>query len=149
MTRNSEQDRFDELCFYTLQHGDARFIHQHVVDAYAAQTADANTKPITVVFALVGLYLHLERGCTGREVQRAHMKMAKRRKQWPPLPLPEGRGKVTVADVVAVPPGPERDRAIDRWCASVWEAWSASHGTARAVAEAAMVPANRVPGRGR
>jgi hypothetical protein len=36
----SEQDVYDaynELCCYTLAHGDASFIHQHVVDAFAAR----------------------------------------------------------------------------------------------------------------
>ena len=45
MTR---QQAFDELCAYTLQRGDAAFIHQHVVDAFAAQQADENTKPIKI-----------------------------------------------------------------------------------------------------
>ena len=37
------------------------------------------------------------------------------------------RGHLTIHDVLAVTPGPERDRAIDDWCASVWAAWSGSH----------------------
>ncbi len=47
----------DELCCYTLSLRDAAFIHQHAVDAIAAQNADAQTKPIAIAFALVGLYL--------------------------------------------------------------------------------------------
>jgi hypothetical protein len=35
-----EEDAYHELCAYTLQRGDAAFIHQHVVDAFAAQRAD-------------------------------------------------------------------------------------------------------------
>ena len=30
---------------------------------------------------------------------------------------------MTAADVMQAPPGPERDRAIDAWCASVWTAF--------------------------
>ena len=126
-----EQDKFHELCFYTLAHRDPAFIHQHVVDAFAAQQADRDTKPIKVAFALFGLCLHLEKGFSGKEVQRAHMQLAKRRKHWPTFPLAETRGAVTVADVLAAAPGPERDDAIELWCASVWEAWSASHGQVR------------------
>jgi hypothetical protein len=119
----AEREQFDQLCFYTLGHGDPAFIHQHVVDAFAAQNAAADSKPIAVAFALFGLYLHLERVYTGREVQRAHMTLAQRHKQWPRFHPPRDRGTMTVADVLAAPPGAERDRAIDAWCASVWATW--------------------------
>jgi hypothetical protein len=123
----SDQNLFDELTFYTLSHRDPRFIHQHVVDAYAAQLADEQTKPIKLVFSLVGLYLFLEKGFTGRQVQQMHMRLARRRKQWPRLSLPSGpRGDVTVSTVLAAPPGPARDEMIRSWCASVWQTWQAS-----------------------
>ena len=32
----SEEELFHELSFYTLAHPDPAFIHQHIVDAYAA-----------------------------------------------------------------------------------------------------------------
>jgi len=118
---------YDELAAYTLSHGDPAFIHQYVVDAFAAQHATEDSRPIGVAFALIGLYLHLERGRSGREVQQAHIRLARRRRQWPTFALPVERGDLTIRDVFAVPPGPERDRAIDRWCASVWKAWSGSH----------------------
>jgi hypothetical protein len=92
----SAQDLYSELAFYTLAHGDSAFIHQHVVDAFAVQHADENTKPIAVVFGLAGLYLHIEKGFTGRQVQLAHMRMATRSKQWPQIPLPEKRGEITI-----------------------------------------------------
>ncbi len=128
----ADEDAFHELCGYTLTHGDPAFIHQHVVDAFAAQRADEQTKPIKVTFALVGLYLHLEAGRSGRQVQRAHMDLARKSRQWPSFRLPSDRGTTTAADVLAVPAGPDRDRAIDDWCASVWAAYRDSH---RAVAE--------------
>jgi hypothetical protein len=59
-------DLYDQLSLYTLSHADPSFIHQHVVDAFAAQHADDRTKPITLTFALVGLYLHAERGFSGK-----------------------------------------------------------------------------------
>jgi hypothetical protein len=113
---------YHELCGYTLSLRDAAFVHQHVVDAWAVQRATPQSKPIATAFGLVGLYLHLERGFTGRQVQLAHVKLARTRRQWPVLPLPGERGAVTVFDVMAAPPGHERDRAIHRWCASVWNA---------------------------
>jgi hypothetical protein len=81
----SEQQAYEELQCYTLGHGGPGFIRQHVVDAWAAQHADEQTKPIGLTFALVGLYLHVERGFSGRQVQRVHMKLGQRRRTWPSL----------------------------------------------------------------
>ena len=53
----SERECYHELTAYTLSHTDPAFIHQYAVDAFAAQTADDTTKPITLAFALMGLYL--------------------------------------------------------------------------------------------
>jgi len=122
------QELFDQLCFYTMNLSDPRFIHQHAVDAYAVQEADENTKPIAVVFGLAGLYLYLEYGFTGRQVQRAHMQMAKLRRTWPRLALPVERGTITIVDVVQAEPGEALDRAIHEWCISVWGAYHASQG---------------------
>jgi hypothetical protein len=79
-----------------------------------------------LIFSLAGLYLHLERGRTGREVQLIHMRMAKRKREWPALELPSDRGAMTAMDVMRAPAGAEREQAIDRWCASVWGAFSDS-----------------------
>ena len=118
----TSQDFYNELAFYTLAHGDREFIHQHVVDAFAVQQADATTKPIAIVFGLAGLCLHVDFGFTGRQVQIAHMRLAARRKKWPQVELPKFRGDVTIAYVLAECAGPERDAAIHKWCASVWNA---------------------------
>jgi hypothetical protein len=130
----TDLDLFHELSFYTLSHGDPAFIHQNSVDAYTAQHADESTKPIAVVFALIGLYLHLEKYFTGKQVQLAHMRMAKQRKEWPRLPLPEQSASLTVADVVAAAPGPACDAMIRKWCESVWEVW---HGARPQIVEIA------------
>jgi uncharacterized protein DUF5946 len=123
---NSNRDAYHELSCYTLTHGHPSFIHQHVVDAFAAQEADEQTKPIALTFAVVGLFLHVEKGQTGRQVQRAHMKMAQRKRQWPAFSLPRERGTITAVDVMRAAPGAERDQAIDAWCASVWDAFRGS-----------------------
>jgi hypothetical protein len=122
----SERASYDELCAYTLTHGGAAFIHQHVVDAFTAQTADERTKPIALTFALVGLYLHVERQFSGREVQQAHQRLARRKQTWPSFVLPRDRGSVTAADVLARRAGMERDAAIHAWCVSVWGAFRES-----------------------
>jgi hypothetical protein len=123
----AELDAYHELCAYTLTRGDASFIHQHVVDAYAAQHASAQTRPITTAFALIGLYLHVERRYSGRQVQLEHMRLARKRKQWPAFSPPPTRGDLTAVDVMRAEPGPLRDRAIRAWCVAVWESWSDSH----------------------
>ncbi len=118
---------YEELAFYTLSKQDDFFIHQLVVDAYTAQTADENSKPISVIFALAGLYLCVEKKFTGREVQLFHIKMAKNKKDWPEIILPEFCGDINIGQVLAVSPGTERDKMIHRWCASVWEAFEQNH----------------------
>lgn len=123
---SAEQDNYYALCAYTLVHGDAAFLHQHVVDAWTAQHATATAKPIGVFFALVGLYLHVERGWTGRAVQQAHMRLAQRLESWPIGTLPVERGEMTATDVLAAEPGPARDAAITQWAASVWAPFSGS-----------------------
>lgn len=131
----AEQNAYEELQCYTLTHGDPAFIHQHIVDAWGAQRANSNTKPIRLAFALVGLYLHVERGFSGRQVQRVHTALSRRSRSWPSFPLPANQGAVTVIDVLAAPPGARRDRAIDEWCASVWRAFRESHRTVRELLE--------------
>src|ERR1700759_4910018 len=90
---------YDEVYTYTM--GRPGFILQHVVDAFAVQTARTDTKPIAVVFGLVGLYLHLEKDFSGRQVQKVHMELGRRKRQWPAIDLPKDRGSMTVSDVLA------------------------------------------------
>jgi hypothetical protein len=58
-----------------------------------------------------------------------HMQMAQKKRAWPHFALPLDRGAITAVDVLAAPSGPERDRAIDAWCNSVWQAFRASRPT--------------------
>lgn len=117
-------DAYHELYVYTM--GRQGFILQHVVDANMAQRLDASSKPIGVVFSLAGLYLHLEKGFTGAQVQQAHIILGQRKREWPAIALPERRGNLTPADVMAAPAGAERDAAIDLWCQSVWAEFQGS-----------------------
>lgn len=119
----STDDQYNQLAYYTLAHPDPAFLHQLVVDAHTAQKAGEETKPIAIVFALIGLYLHLEKGYTGRQVQRAHMQLAKWPNTWVKPPLPAERGAIRISHVLATEPGPARDAIIERWCGSVWESW--------------------------
>lgn len=97
------------LSAYTWPRRDARFCHQLVLDAYTAQHADDQTKPITTTFALLGLCLACERGLSGRAVQRAHQARAQGVQEWPHLRLPSGVGPLAVATVLDATPGAVRD----------------------------------------
>jgi hypothetical protein len=118
---------YDEVYVYTMNR--PGFILQHVVDAFGVQTANEQSKPIGLVFGLVGLYLRVEKKFWGHQVQKVHMELGRKKREWPRMHVPEERGSVTVADVLAAPAGPERDKAIDNWCRSVWTAFSANRQT--------------------
>jgi hypothetical protein len=120
------REAFDELCAYTLTRGDETFIHQHVVDAFAAQSADECTAAIKLTFALAGLYLHVEQNFTGREGQRVHMQMGRSKRIWPSFTIPCEHGSITAADVLSRSAGVERDQAIHAWSVSVWKAFRAN-----------------------
>ncbi len=128
----TEQRAYEELQAYTLGLGDPAFLHQILVDAWALRHADEGTRPMALAFSLASLYLHFDRGFTGREAQRVHMLLAGRKRQWPQLALPEARGAITASQVLAAPPGEVRNRAIEAWAAEVWAAYGDSH---QAIAE--------------
>jgi Family of unknown function (DUF5946) len=138
MIQDAKQEKYHELLYYTWAHPDPSFIHQLAVDAYAAQNASPTTKPIGVAFALIGLYLHIEKRYSGKEVQRAHILLGRRRKKWPHFALPEERGEITISEVLAAPPGPDRDQAIEKWCRSVWTAWRESQEQIRQLVKAEL-----------
>jgi hypothetical protein len=125
----TEQEEYDSLSAYTLAHRGSDFLHQHVVDALGAQRACEDTTPMQLAFALVGLYLYIERRYTGREVQRVHTQLAQRTRSFPRFALPATRGTVNAADVMAAPAGSERDAAIHRWCAAVWDAYRSNQAS--------------------
>jgi hypothetical protein len=120
-----------EMCFAlfcrTLVHEDPRFIHQHAVDAYAAQHAGGRSRPVTTAFALIGLCLAVEKGYTGRQVQLAHMQIGKKRQDWPRLEPPEHPGELTVIDVLQAGTDAEKEEMLMRWVASVWQSWEHRH----------------------
>jgi hypothetical protein len=133
---------FSDLACYTVAKQDPAFIHQHAVDAYGAQHGGENTRPITVVFALAGLYLALEKGYNGKEVQAAHMRMARVRKDWPRLEPPEHPAKMTVLDVLREDTDEEKDAMIRLWMASVWHSWEYLHPEIRELTNSMMYPSD-------
>jgi Family of unknown function (DUF5946) len=132
----SNEEAFHDLTYYTMSHPDmGYFIHQHMVDVYHAQNASESTKPIQLVFALIGLYLYLEKNYTGRQVQLAHMTLAQNKKDWPKIELPENRGNITIHTVLNTKPGPERDSMIKFWCTIVWQTFKSEHKTIISLSE--------------
>jgi hypothetical protein len=115
---------YDHLYTYAGSRGRERFTLQNVVDAHHAQTATDQTKPIALIMALVGLYLHVEKGFSGLQVQHAHMHLGRNKHQWPGIVLPQTRGAMTENDLMQVPEGDARDAAISEWCRSVWDAYA-------------------------
>ena len=120
---------YDHLYVYAGTRGRERFILQNVVDAHHAQTATEQTKPIVMIMALVGLYLHVERAFSGLQVQHVHMQLGRKKHQWPKLVLPRDRGSITAEDVMEAPEGDARDAAIAEWCRSVWESYAENRPT--------------------
>ena len=119
---------YNELSFYTLAHPDKKlFIHQYIVDAYAAQHASENKKPITTAFALIGLCLFINYHYTGKQVQNAHIELAENKRDWGIFVQPEERAEITVADVVETKPGEDRDQMIKKWAGTVWDMWKPQH----------------------
>ena len=116
---------FEELSYYTLSHPDSDyFIHQLIVDAFTAQTADKDTKRISLFFSLVGLYLLIEKNYTGKQIQRAHTVLANYKEHLPIIKLPENRGEITISEVLKSKLN--RDEMIKKWCSSVWKAYESS-----------------------
>lgn len=120
-------DNYQLLSFYTLSLQDKDYIHQHIVDAYTAQTAGQDTKPIALFFSLVGLYLLNEKQYSGRQIQQAHQMIASKTKKFIPIRLPDFRGEITVNEVLKEPEGAERNLMIKTWSLSVWNAYSDEH----------------------
>ncbi len=127
-----------ELTAYTLTRGYGVFVHQLLVDAYAAQHVAADAPPIRAAFALIGLFLTCERGQNGRQVQYMHMLLARRTKSWPRFTPPARAGDLTILDVLHASPGDERDAMLRRWGQSVWDAWGHEHARVRALFERVM-----------
>ena len=102
---------------------------QTCVDAYAAQHVGPKMKPITICFALNGLFLVVERRWSGIATREAHAYLADTvpRRAWPRFTPPDDVGSLTVLDVALVSDPEDQAVAIEKWGTSVWEAWSHVH----------------------
>lgn len=111
---------------HTLLARSGYFVHQVAVDAYQAQHCPRGAQR-TLVFSLAGLYLVMEKGRTGRQVQQVHAELARTRH---PLPLVEpvdASGAGTVAEALARIPRDGLLTAVQGWAGQVWNAYATSH----------------------
>jgi hypothetical protein len=123
-----------EVTSYVMQHAAALGRgHQTCVDAYAAQHVGPRMRPMTVCFALNGLYLVLERGWSGIAARDAHGHLARTvaREVWPSFEAPAGAGQLTVLDVALTDHAQAQAAAIEAWGRSVWATWSHVHDVVR------------------
>ncbi len=119
----------EQLYYYTLSHPSSNFIHQHVVDAHTLQAANTSTGKLALVFAALGLYLFLEKGVTGREIQQVHVKLSSQKNVLPEFILPQESMNYPLANILSATPGSERDRAIYEWCEFVWKKFAVNKET--------------------
>jgi hypothetical protein len=125
-------DLYWEVSAYTLSLTDKFFLHQYIVDAYAASHVDTHTKPMKIYFSLLGLYLALEKQYTGREVQLAHMQLGKEKKVWPPYKLPTHYATLTIKDIYETH-NAKKATIIYRWMREVWDLWGSTHDEVKEV----------------
>ncbi len=71
------------------------------VDAHAAQHVGPDAPSIGPAFALIGLYLAVERGLSGPQVRETHHLLATPKREWPRFEPPLTAWPVTVRDVAA------------------------------------------------
>lgn len=126
---------FSQLSEFTLSLADSEFIHQHVVDAYGAQHVGLYTKKVVPAMTLVGLYLQLTYGYSGKQVQRAHMVIADQTRDWPEFEQPKQLATMTVLDVLKKTRVGEKKAAIHTWCEAVWQSWFSEHKKVEAFAK--------------
>jgi hypothetical protein len=117
---------YHELSANFIMSPDLTFRTQHAVDAYGAQHSGSRVKNIRTAFSLIGLYLAVEREYTGRQVQQAHMELAKRNIKWSSFILPIRPYALSVADVLGVVEA-NRNEMLMEWSKNVWDTWEEYH----------------------
>jgi hypothetical protein len=121
------------------EYGDFRYTpaHQLTVDAYAVQHPGVPERRAarSVAIHLVGLCLTLERGRGVAELPLLRQRLAPSKRSFPWLEPPASVGELTVVDIHAAATSGAHRSLVDRWAASVWQAWSAYHPQVRAWAD--------------
>ena len=110
-------------------------LHQLRVDTYAAQHAGEEVPAISTAFALIGLHLALDEGCSGIDVRDTHQRLVAQRRRWPGFERPASSRvpQVTILDVANAGSADAHIAAVERWARTVWEDWRAQHAAVAAL----------------
>jgi hypothetical protein len=131
--KNQTDEKYNTLAYYTFSLQDENFIHQHVVDANTVANADKHTKLISLTFALVRLYLFVEKAFTGKEVQQFHTLMSNNKTAWPTIRLAVPNETINIDMVLNTDAGIERNAMIEIWCIHVWNNNQINHAAIKAL----------------
>ena len=91
---------YHELSANFIMSPDVTFVPNMRLTHMVLQHSGNRVKNIRTAFSLIGLYLAVEREYTGRQVQHAHMELAKRNIKWSSFILPIRPYALSVADVL-------------------------------------------------
>lgn len=102
-----------------------------VIDAYAVQHhGKPERRAIQSVNAhLVALYLQLEKGYSGEQVNAALQRVLKFANEFVWLEPPTPNGTMTIADVLRAQTPEEQANAIEKYARDIWSAWQVHRET--------------------
>ena len=131
---------YSEVAGYELEHvTELGRWHQLLVDTYGAQHVGEGTPRIGPAFALIGLYLALERGWDGLAVRDAHRALARAHRDWPSfLPAPRFQDGLTVADLTLAGSPEAHVEVLRAWAGEVWAGWADRQESVRALTAARL-----------
>jgi hypothetical protein len=114
-------------------------IHRLFVDAYSLQHPDTHGDSFASLAShLMHLCWSLEQGGSRAVPNEAITAWIEGHAQQDPPPIPEQRGVVTIAHVVAAANAAAHRMAVDLWAKSVWEAYRAQQPLVREWVKAAF-----------
>jgi hypothetical protein len=102
--------------------------HQLTVNAYALQHSASNP-----ALHLIALCLRFDLGFSDDRILPVMRRASKAKESLPSVEAPSAPNTVTVLDVCKATDAKEHIAAVERWAKSVWDSWSESHGTIRAL----------------
>ena len=79
------------------------FDHQYLVDIFCCETYAPETKPISIAFALVGLYLFLEKDFSWKLIQNFHKHLSKQNIILPQISIHIKNPEFLIEDMIKLP----------------------------------------------
>jgi hypothetical protein len=127
------QELFDDES--AREYGDMRFAARRrmVVDTYALQHAERYcASAISMAAHLTGLCIAIEHRGREEQLNAAIQRWLSRRPEVTKPPLPETRGPLTIAAVLAATELIDHRAAVEGWARGTWDAYASLHPIARA-----------------